>query len=106
MKDFLNKMMDKLQMLSFTESILHHKPYEEKVLAALKEDNIPEIRTELFNDICCAEKLRQCLNKNLYLYLKKKLVIHIYLCIENKSHIKINSFFYLKFTLSWFPVVV
>ena len=54
LKDFLNKVMDKLQMTSFRGLILDHKPDERKVLAALKEDNIPEIWTELFNEICFA----------------------------------------------------
>ena len=47
--DFLNKEMDKLQMTSFRGFILDHKPDERKVLAALKEDKIPEIWIELFN---------------------------------------------------------
>ena len=51
LKDFLNQVMDKLQMTSFRGLILDHKPDEGKVLAALKEDNIPEIWTELFNEI-------------------------------------------------------
>ena len=54
LKDFLNKVMDKLQMSSFRGFILDHKPDEGKVLAALKEDNMPEIWTELFNEICFA----------------------------------------------------
>ena len=54
LKDFLNKVMDKLQMSPFRGFILDHKPDEGKVLAALKEDNIPEIWTELFNEICFA----------------------------------------------------
>ena len=54
LQDFLNKVMNKLQMTSFRGLILDHKPDEGKVLAALKEDNIPEIWTELFSEICFA----------------------------------------------------
>ena len=41
-------------MSPFRGFILDHKPDKGKVLAALKEDNIPEIWTELFNKICFA----------------------------------------------------
>ena len=70
---------------------MDHKLHKGKVLAALKEDNIKEIWTELFNEICFAKKAM--FKWEFVLVIVKKVDATYYLCNKNKSDIEIKGFF-------------
>ena len=40
MKDFLNRVMDTLQMMSISGHLLNYQPHKGKIISVIKEDNI------------------------------------------------------------------